>query len=171
VCISSIGCKKDSNDDVPAAVLKPGQDYQGGIIFSIDPGGEHGLIAASEDQSINAPWWNGSFISTGANSATNGSSNTTLIINAQGTTGAYAAKICRDYSGGQYTDWFLPSKDQLNMQYIQKTMIGGFSGDLYWSSTEFETGSAWVQMFQDGHQHVDNTSDGANVHTRAIRAF
>jgi hypothetical protein len=167
----AIGCKKDSNEDLPAAELKVGQAYQGGIIFSLDPGGAHGLIAASEDQSITAPWWNGSFINIGANSTTNGATNTTLIINAQGASGTYAAKICRDYRGGQYTDWFLPSKDQLNTLYLQKSVVGHFTDNIYWSSTEMETGSAWTQYFLDGTQALDNTSDEANVHTRAIRAF
>src|SRR6476620_5419124 len=81
----AVACKKDSNDDLPAVILKLGQAHQGGIIFSLDPDGTHGLISATEDQSITASWWNGSFIDIGANSTTNGATNTTLIINAQGT--------------------------------------------------------------------------------------
>ena len=164
-------CKKDSNEGLPVVELKLGDVHQGGIIFLLDASGEHGLIAANADQSTTAPWWNGSFLNIGATSTTNGSANTTLIINAQGPMATYAAKICRDYRGGQFNDWFLPSKDQLNALYLQKTSVGGFSNDIYWSSTEFEAASAWVQSFMDGHQHTDNTSDGAGVHTRAIRAF
>ena len=170
-CISAGSCKKDSNQDLPAVQLKVGDSYQGGIIYVLDASGEHGLIAAKEDQSSTAPWWNGSFINIGANSTTNGSTNTTLIITAQGNTGTYAAKICRDYPGGQFNDWFLPAKDQLNTMYTKKALIGGFADELYWSWTESETGSAYVQFFLDGTQQLDNTSDGANVHTRAIRAF
>jgi|SRR5688572_6165325 len=169
-CLAT-ACKKDSNEGLPAVELKPGQAHQGGIIFLLEASGEHGLIAAAADQSTTAPWWNGSFLHIGATSTTNGSANTTLIINAQGPTAGYAAKICRDYRGGQFSDWFLPSKDQLHALYLQKTLVGGFSNDIYWSSTELEAGSAWVQSFIDGHQHTDNTSDGAGVHTRAIRAF
>ena len=165
-----VACKKESNPNLPPVELKTGDQYQGGIIFSLDASKEHGLIAASLDQSTTASWWNGSFLNIGATDSTNGFGNTTLIINAQGP-GNYAAKICRDYRGGQYNDWFLPSKVQLNMLYLQKTLVGGFSGSVYWSSTEYETGEAWVQDFSAGHQHIDNTSDGGNVHARAIRSF
>ncbi|HSB92555.1 MAG TPA: hypothetical protein VLC28_05530 [Flavitalea sp.] len=150
--------------------LKVGDMYQGGFIFLLNPDKMHGLIAAEQDQSNSASWWNGSFLNIGATDTTNGFANTTLIINAQGA-GTYAAKICRDYRGGQYNDWFLPSKNELNLLYVQKLAVGGFKSGIYWSSSEYETGSAWVEDFELGHQHLDNTSDGANVHTRPIRAF
>lgn len=171
VCVSMVllsTCKKDN----PAAVeLKIGASYQGGIIFNIDEKGVHGFIAATSDQAITDPWWNGSFVTTGATSTSNGSANTTAIINAQGNSGTYAAKLCRDYRGGGYKDWFLPSKDQLNDLFIQKAVIGNFTIQVYWSSSEYDLGEAWTQDFETGVQGLDNVSDGANVHTRAIRAF
>jgi hypothetical protein len=174
VFISLWSCSKDDKPSppvVPPSNLKLGDSYQGGIIFYLDASGQHGLIAATADQSRLTSWWNGSFVSTGASSTTDGAGNTTKIIQAQGNSGNYAAKICRDYKGGGYTDWFLPSKDQLNTLYTQKNLVGGFGDEIYWSSTEFSTGEAWVQYFQNGLQHLDNTSDGATVGTRAIRAF
>jgi hypothetical protein len=171
VCVSLAllsTCKKDN----PIAVeLKIGTSYQGGIIFNIDAKGEHGFIAATSDQAITDPWWNGSFITTGATSTSNGSANTTAIINAQGNSGTYAAKLCRDFRGGGYQDWFLPSKDQLNNLLSQKTLVGNFTYQIYWSSSEYDLGEAWVQDFETGEQYLDNISDAANVHTRAIRAF
>ncbi len=165
-------CSKDDKDDTePAVDPKLGETYQGGIVFYIDGTGKHGLISAPSDLSKSTPWWNGTFIPTTATSTTDGSANTTKIIQAQGAVGNYAAKLCRDYQGGSYSDWFLPSKDQLNILYTQKTLVGGFSNDIYWSSTEFGVGEAWVQYFLDGTQHLDNTSDGATVGTRAIRTF
>jgi hypothetical protein len=171
--LMAAGCGKDDkeNNQPPEQPPKLGDTYQGGIVFYIDNSGKHGLIAAAADLSKSTSWWNGSFIATSANSVADGSANTTKIITAQGNTGSYAAKLCRDYRGGSYSDWFLPSKDQLNMLYSQKTLIGGFTDDIYWSSTEFDVGDAWVQYFLDGTQHLDNTSDGATVGTRAIRAF
>jgi len=160
-------CSKDD----PAADPKMGESFEGGIVFYLDGTGKHGLAAAPNDQSINTPWFNGSFVATNAMSLTDGSANTTAIINAQGSTGSYAAKLCRDFRGGGKTDWFLPSKDQLNLLYAKKTLVGGFSNNIYWSSSEYDIGNAWVQHFLDGLQHLDNTSDGATVGTRAIRAF
>jgi len=164
----SISCKKD---DTIAVELKIGLAYQGGIIFNLDATGKHGLIAATIDQSSTDTWWNGTFVTTGATNTTNGFANTTKIINAQGNNGIYAARLCTNYRGGDYSDWFLPSKEQLNILYINKSVVGAFSDNIYWSSTEYDLGEAWVQDFSTGEQHLDNISDGANVHTRAVRAF
>jgi len=165
------GCSKDNTDTSTPNEHKLGDTFEGRIIFFIDSTGKHGLISSPADLSLSTPWWNGSFVITSAGSATNGSSNTDAIIKAQGNSGSYAAKLCKDYNGGNKKDWFLPAKDQLNILYNQKALVGGFSDEIYWSSTEFETASVWVQYFLDGSQGLDNTSDGATVGTRAIRAF
>jgi hypothetical protein len=151
--------------------IELGSEYQGGIIFYLDGTGQHGLVAAKTDQSITDPWYNGNFVTTNALSPTDGKANTELIVKAQGNTGVYAAKICRDYKGGGYSGWFLPSKDQLNILYQNRHLLDNFADQIYWSSTEYDIGSAWVQDFTNGDQYLDNTSDGANVHTRAIREF
>lgn len=166
--LTLVSCKKNNKDTIE---IKIGATYEGGIIFYIDDTGKHGLIAAAIDQSITDPWWNRSFVTTGAISATDGSANTTTIITAQGNNGAYAARNCRIYTGGGSNDWFLASKDQLNILYYQKTTVGNFTTQIYLSSTEYDPGEAWVQDFETGEQHLDNSSDGANVHARAIRAF
>lgn len=75
ICFNS--CIKDEKSPVE---IKSGASYQGGIIFYIDGSGEHGLIAATSDQSATDPWWNGSYVITGASSTSNGSSNTTAIV-------------------------------------------------------------------------------------------
>jgi hypothetical protein len=174
VILISQGCSKSDSDtpvpDIPAT-LKLGDSFQGGIVFYIDATRKHGLIAATADQSRLTSWWNGTFVTTGATSTTDGAANTTKIIQVQGNSANYAAKLCRDYNGGGYKDWFLPAKDQLNVLYQQKNLVGGFVDEIYWSSTEISYGEAWVQYFLDGQQWVDNTSDGATVGTRAIRAF
>lgn len=166
-----IGNEIIENETIENEIIEIGSNYQGGIIFFIDETGQHGLIAAKEDQSITDPWWNHEFLITGAVSLSDGKGNTKLIIQTQGNTGLYAAKLCSDYESEGYKDWFLPSKDQLNILYQNKHLMEGFAEELYWSSTEYEIGSAWVQNFTTGEQHLDNTSDAANVHTRAIREF
>lgn len=165
----STGCKKDPADKSPHYYTL-GEQYGGGIVFYVDSTQQHGLIAATVDQSTTAPWWNGTFVATNATSATDGFTNTQKIVAAQ-QSGEYAARICDGYAGGGFTDWFLPSKDQLDKLYSNRMFVGGFSEEIYWSSTEFDVASVWVQDFTNGQQHLDNSSDGANVHTRAIRTF
>jgi hypothetical protein len=162
-------CTKDDPDPRPPQL---GDEYAGGILFYLDSTGKHGLIVAMNDQNPQAPWWNGTFVATNDKSTTDGFANTKQIVSVQGN-GHYAASICNDYAGGGFGDWFLPSKDQLNEFYIysQKWLPGGVLGGQYWSSTEYDAGEAWVQDFANGQQYIDNTSDGAQVRTRAIRAF
>ena len=154
----------------------------GGVVFWVDPSdNRHGLIAAIEDQSSGIRWYNGSYVTTGATATTvgTGSANTDAIIAAQGATEtSYAAGVARAYTGGGFTDWFLPSKDELNQMYTNKATInttasanGGsnFSNNYYWSSTEFNNYVAWRQYFTNGGQ--GNTNKGNTYGVRAVRAF
>jgi len=145
-----------------------GDHIGGGIVFYVDASGQHGLMAAEADMAA-IPWSNGTSILTGANSATDGLSNTTLLNSTYGQTSFYAARICKEYFGGGISGWFLPSKDQLNQLYLQKNIIGGFSNSNYWSSTEADTNNAWVQDFGAGSQGTSIKTVGVAI--RAIRSF
>jgi len=72
---------------------------------------------------------------------------------------------------GVYSDWYLPSKDELNKLYLNRTAVGGFSINTYWSSTEYYDGvNVWSQYFFNGDQR--STYYRANVaNVRAVRAF
>ena len=66
--------------------------------------------------------------------------------------------------------WHLPSKTELEYLYEQKSVVGNFFGDYYWSSTESGSGSAWYQNFNDGLQ-ISNYNKLSTVPVRAVRAF
>lgn len=151
--------------------LAIGDSYQGGIIFWLDATGQHGLIAATADQSAGIKWYNVGYTTTNAvrDGIGAGKLNTERIIANQGV-GSYAAQLCANYQGGNYGDWYLPSKYELNLLYLQKAVVGGFASADYWSSTEDTSSYAWAQNFDDGSQYDDWKYDPTD-HVRAIRAF
>jgi len=160
------------------AVPTIGQNYLGGKVAYIlqvgDPGYNanviHGLIAASSDLSLGIQWYNGSYIISGTTGTSIGFgyANTNTIVAVQGG-GNYAAKICYDLVENGYSDWHLPSLDELNKLYINRASIGGFANDYYWSSTEFDYNDAWIQGFSNGIQINDGKYNEQYV--RAVRAF
>ena len=161
-----------------ATALAIGDSYQGGIIFWLDATGQHGLIAATADQSTGIQWYNGTYRYTGTtgDGLYAGSMNTAMIVATQmsdNQTGNFAAKVCADYSvtvgGVIYGDWYLPSKYELNLLYLQKAVVGGFASASYWSSSEDNVYSAWGQYFANGNQNASNK--GTTLYVRAVRAF
>ena len=155
-----------------------GESYGGGIVFYVYDSGQHGLIAATADQGAHIQWYNGTFRYTGTtgDGVNAGEMNTSIIVATQisdNQTGNFAAKVCADYSvtiaGVTYGDWYLPSKVELNLLYLQKAVVGGFVSNVYWSSSESSSTNAWLQSFINGSQYTD--AKGLTPPVRAVRAF
>jgi len=164
-------------NEIRFRAVKIGDIFQGGKIAYIfqpgDPGyvsgATKGIIASTADQSSGIQWYNGSNKNITTSSLLYfGSTNTSEIINQQ-EAGTYAASCCRNYQGGGYTDWSLPSKNELHKLFINKTSIGGFEEAYYWSSTQYNISSAHFQNFYNG---ITNSSPkDQTYHVRAIRYF
>jgi hypothetical protein len=155
-----------------------GESYGGGIVFYVYDSGQHGLIAATNDQSTGIQWYNGTYRSTGTtgDGLNAGAMNTAMIVATQmadDQSGNFAAKVCADYSvtmgGVTYGDWYLPSIYELSLLYQQEVVVGGFGYSNYWSSSEYSAGLAWDQYFGDGVQYYDTKH--AAISVRAVRAF
>jgi hypothetical protein len=160
-------CKKDDHNASEQLSLSIGDAYAGGNIFYIDPTGQHGLVVATKDQSENAPWLTGPYLTFSTDSY-DGFANTQTIVHESQGSGPYAAKLCKDYRGGAFTDWFLPSQSQLEELYLQK--VGALAPAEYWSSTKEDVGTVWIVDFSNGNEKGEFRL-ATQVRTRAIRAF
>jgi hypothetical protein len=164
-----------------------GEYYQGGIIFDVyndQDGNEHGLIVSLNDVSNGTGWSNvgNTLIGIGAQSLWNGQENSNAVINQAGHTTS-AAQICTDYSYDGFSDWYLPSIDELNLLRNARYFINKIADndgdpltnpithfDYYWSSTEAKSNTAFVIQFGTG----DIATIGKNTaqyRIRAVRKF
>ena len=146
----------------------------GGIVFYVYGGGKHGLEAAPGDQSVGARWCSTSDDITGATGLAvgDGQANTAAILaGCTGGTTGIAAQLASEYSLNDYTDWFLPSKDELALMYTELHLngVGGFASSYYWGSSQSDSFYAWVQYFYDGSQGINGK--GVTRRVRAVRAF
>lgn len=159
-----------------------GESYGGGIVFYIYDNSQHGLIAATSDQSAGIQWSNGIYRFTGTtgDGLGAGSMNTIMIVATQisdNQTGSFAAKVCTDYSitenGIIYGDWYLPSKYESDLLFLEKDVVGGFSANNYWTSTEesFAESFAKYKYFGTDAQVFPSDVKYYPYKVRAIRSF
>ena len=139
-----------------------GKGLHGGRVFFVDESGLHGLEAQPydlyehymdyrRDQSIFDRLFSGKRL---------------------GITWGDALKtIERNYPG-----WRLPTKEELNLLYLQKDLIRGFTDRHYWSSTKNNTtignvtyGGVWAQDFDNGNQ--DSWGEESIFDVRLVREF
>ncbi|MCF7929353.1 MAG: fibronectin type III domain-containing protein [Spirochaetales bacterium] len=150
----------------------------GGVIFFDDEesdfnhisGGRY-LEAAPASTEWTATWGShGTYIDAYRFGLGDGAENTADIVEAQGTGSTTAGQLCDGLSYGGYDDWYLPSSDELNKMYDNKGIIGGFSSDYYWSSSESDTEYSWMQDFELGNRSGYGTKT-FSTKVRAVRAF
>jgi len=154
-----------------------GDFHDGGIVFYLDGNGG-GLVCAVSNlpksqwgcYRTSIPGADGTAIGTGAQN--------TIDIENGCTTANTAADRCANLTLNGYSDWFLPSKDELYQMYVNMAAInttattnGGsaFATNDYWSSSEYSSKDAWEQYFNHGNQGYDSKVNAFNV--RAVRAF
>jgi hypothetical protein len=96
-----------------------------------------------------------------------GTSNTAAMVEVLS---SGAGVLASSYAGGGHTDWFLPSRLELNALFKQRIRVGGFTEDGYWSSSQTIESLAWFKSFTDlGWQKTFPTTSSAGL--RPVRAF
>ena len=160
--------------------LVVGDSYGGGIVAYIlqdgdpdyDANVQQGLIAATADQSTGIFWHATNDGTTGATAIAlgTGNANTNTIV-AFYFTESNAARLCYDLSLNGYSDWFLPSQDELSQLYFNRVAIGEFGVYAYWSSSECDSGSANAVFFDPVTILYSAYSKSMTQHVRAVRYF
>jgi hypothetical protein len=150
----------------PAPATPPAPTYKvgdtgpaGGLIFydkGNNSGGWRYLEVASRDAG-NVSWGTGGHNVSGTRDEIGtGKQNTQRMVNYMMEKGENhpAAMVCQQYSQGGYSDWFLPSKAELNLMYwnLKQQGLGSLGSGRYWSSSQYSTSEAWLQRFDDGNQ-------------------
>ena len=148
----------------------------GGIVLHVTDGGLHGLEAAPIDQA-NGTWGCIGVVIIGADGAAvgTGAQNTVDILAGCAEVGT-AAQIADAYELNGYTDWFLPSSEELNLLFQESNVIGIIPNDGYWSSTEFNASDAWFNYFDSLSSENTILVQGAfykshNIRVRVVREF
>lgn len=150
-----------------------GQDTLGGIVFYIyigSDGNQHGLIVNKNESTAQ---WQSSSTTTNATRSWDGVYNTGLM------TASPAANYVNGLTDGGFTDWYLPSIDELSLLWhncfhankglndVGATLLSNTA--YYWSSTEVNAPGAFAFRFSLGIAVNGNKADTYSV--RAVRAF
>ena len=153
----------------------PGDALGGGLFVFEDSG--YAYISAAADQATDAPWGcEGTAIQQDPNASEigYGQLNTADIIGGCATSGI-SARICDELTLNGYSDWFLPSEQELEQMYLLLKLngFGNFANQRYWSSTQDSSdpaNKATAMDFNNGSFHAHQKSQ-TNRHTRAMRRF
>lgn len=188
-----------ANPSLTSVIPHPvGSCYGGGVVFYVNkepnsPAGQQGLIAALQDVPDVQLNWDPSggteVVGTSASYFT-GQNNTANILNTvndtpnPGNKTWPAAQAASAYTTSDTcptcTAWYLPSQGELATLYFQSTNFKSFwtnpgctgtppNPELYWTSTQFESNTAWYVDFNSGRVLYYPTVGPFSV--RTVRAF
>lgn len=146
-----------------------GESFGGGIVFYVYDGGRHGIITATVDQSTKRLKHGETATATNAGAGGEGTDKfnkerISVIKGAEGEAQKYAS-----YEGSYYSDWYLPSKYELSLLYLNRSVLGGYNEFAKgWSSAETSVVNAWFTSFSTGRAFSNGKDEVAyiRVHRR-----
>lgn len=140
-----------------------GSSFLGGIVAYLlqsgdvgyDPCNTHGIIVYN--MQIGSAEWGciGTAVAGAVSTAIGGGlQNTQNIYELCSAPESIAAGIAYNFNQNGFSDWFLPSKNELNKIYTNLQLAGVHSFDevVYWSSSNIDANFAWTQNFSSGFQ-------------------
>lgn len=172
----------DNGTETPFTILSKGipvdnlygKIYEGGLIFYLHVDNETGMVASPVGQGriIWGCWGSYDISDTMANGQNigDGEENSQIIISHCNEVDI-AAKICANLILNEKDDWFLPSKQELNLMYTNLHLkgYGNFEDENYWTSTNTDMHRAWRQNFNTGEQMKGAKRNSEEV--RAVKSF
>lgn len=131
-----------------AQKLKPGDAYQGGIVVTVIQKGQPGYekkvphgILVATEDWSKMIKW------------------------------SEAIQVAREFRGGESDQWRVPNKEELELLYANKQLIGGFQIGNYWTSqpSKEDPNGAYVINFYNGYTYTEYRE--TPVRLRLIRKF
>jgi hypothetical protein len=155
-----------------------GSFYSGGIVFDLDSTGQHGMVSTPNNLGIFHWGCYGTDITNTSIALGTGESNTTYIM-AGCSERPIAASVCADLVLNGFSDWYLPSRDELMMMLdrLHRQGIGGFSHEWYWSSSQINHNGAWAINFNidgpggGGMSFMNKSANFGSFRVRGVRTF
>jgi uncharacterized protein (TIGR02145 family) len=166
---NSVGTAYGNEVSFTTAPLSIGMSYAGGIVFDLDSTSQHGMVCAPSDQGSFEWGCIGTNIPNTSTAVGTGATNTASIV-AGCSQRPIAASVCADLVLNGYSDWYLPSRDELQLMInrLRTQGLGGFA-NLYWSSSQNGPNYAWNMLVNFGA--VYDNFKYSNNQVRAVRAF
>jgi len=140
--------------------------------YGVDEG-TYAIVMAPASAEANVSWKNSTTDTPNTSDLNDGLSNTYACISANSDITPIvthpAAQHCVNYEGGGYTDWYLPSKNELNLARINRNELSALAmtGSYYWSSSQATASTAWNQHMINGNQTSESKT--ATYRVRPVR--
>lgn len=149
-----------------------GKTWQGGLIFYLNTANGSGMVAAPGDQgTLNWGCQGTNIPGTGTTIGT-GAINTQLIVNGCSVPNS-AARVCYNLVLNGYSDWYLPSKDELFQIHknLKLKLLGDIATHRYWSSSQYNAQFAYCQFMNLNVNQLYYDKDLIAYPVRAVRTF